>query len=167
MDYTTGIGLPLMLLSSLAFPALIAFIIYAVVKKSQPNHSNSKPNHSNNKPIHSMVRNIIVSLVLLSATISGLISLTNLPAKILMVKSEAVNFGFQVAFGAALIIAGALLKSKLPKNFLLVLGLFMIIIQTPYVFSSFGSYGALAVVFIAFVALVAGTVILTKRHQHE
>ncbi len=160
MDYTDVIGLPLLLLSYLAFPALIAFIIYAIVKKNKPNHSNNKLNHS-------MLRETITGLVLFSATISGLISLTYLPEKVLMISSESVNFGVRVALGVALIIVGALLKSKLQKNFLLVLGLLMILLQMPYIFNNFGSYGALVVIVIAFVVLVGGTVVLTKRHQHE
>jgi len=94
-------------------------------------------------------------------------SLTYLPDKVLMISSESVNFGIRVALGVALIIIGALLKNKLQKNFLLVLGLLMILLQMPYIFNNFGSYGALVVVAAAFVALVGGTVILTKRHQHE
>ena len=155
MDYT----FLLIFLGSLAFPALIAFIIILIVKKSVPNHSNNKPNHS-------MVRETITGLVLFSAAISGLMSLTYLPDKVLMISSESVNFGIRVALGVALIIIGALLKNKLQKNFLLVLGLLMILLQMPYIFNTFGSYGALVVAAAAFVTLVRGTVILTKRHQH-
>ncbi len=141
------------LLSLLAWPALVAYIIYLAVNMSKKNHS--------------MVRETITGLVLLSATISGLISLTYLPEKVLMISSDALNFGVRVALGVALIIVGALLKNKLQKNFLLVLGLLMIISQVPYIFSNFGSYAALAVVATAFIVLVGGTVVLTRRHQHE
>jgi hypothetical protein len=95
-----------------------------------------------------------------------LVGLTFLPNKILGIESNALNFGIRIAIGVVLIIIGVIMKSKIQRNFILVLGLILIFLQSSYVFENFGSYGALIVVTMAFFALIIATVLLTRKHSN-
>lgn len=137
----------------LAVPALLAFIVYLVVQAAQKKFT--------------VVRTAIVGFVMVSAFVTGAISLLLLPDKVLNIKSEPIVFGVRVAFGVAIILIGLLLKNKLQKYFLLILGMVMLIAQAPYVINNYGSYGALIIVGLAFIALIVATILLTRKHGHE
>ena len=139
-------------LSVLIYPAAIIMIVYFAVNGTKKGHS--------------MSREAMIALILLSATVSGLVGLTFLPNKILGIESNALNFGIRIAIGVVLIIVGVIMKSKIQRNFILVLGLILIFLQSSYVFENFGSYGALIVVTMAFFALIIATVLLTRKHSN-
>ena len=140
------------LLYSLALPAVIVIIIYLAVNGTKKGHSIS--------------RDVMIAIILLSATVSGLVGLTFIPNKLLLINSHSLSFGIRIAMGAALIIIGVLMKNKIQRNFILALGLILILLQSVYVFENFGSYGALIGVSMAFFALIIITVLLTRKHSN-
>lgn len=138
--------------SLLVYPAALIFIIYLAVNGTKKNHS--------------LARESMLALILLSATLSGLIGFMYIPNKLLGISSDSLNFAIRVAIGVAFILVGLAMSNKIQKNFMLILGLLMIIFQAAYVFNNFGSYGAFIVVAIAFVALIFATIYLTKRQSN-
>lgn len=149
MDYAA-----LIVLYSLCIPAALVFgIVYVAT-------------HANRKT--SLLHDIILSAVLISASIAGLIALFNIPTKLLMLTSDNLIFAVRVFIGVALVLIGLFLPNKIQKYFLMALGLFMLIVELPFVFTNFGSYGALLIVGVAFLALIGVTVWLTmKGAKHE
>jgi hypothetical protein len=148
-------------LSIFIYPAVIALIIYLVVKASQ------RKKTTTTEKTTTTVRTAIIGFIMVSAFVSGLLSLFLLPNKVFNVQSDSIAFGIRVATAVVLLVIGSAVKNKLQKYFLLVLGLFMLVSQAPYVFENFGSYGALVIVGIAFIALIVATIVLTKRHNNE
>lgn len=144
--------LALTALSVLIYPAALVMIIYFAVNGTKKGHS--------------MSREAMIALILLSATVSGLVGLTFLPNKLLGINSNSLNFGIRIATGVVLILFGILMKNKIQRNFILALGLILILLQSSYVFQNFGSYGALLVVALAFFALIGATIYLTRKHSN-
>jgi hypothetical protein len=140
-------------LSILIYPAIIALVIYLLVQASQKKKTT--------------VRNAIIGFIMISAFVSGTIALFLLPNKVFNVQSDAIAFGIRVATGVILLLLGLVVGNKLQKYFLLILGLFIMLSQAPYVISNFGSYGALIIVGLAFISLIIATIILTRRHSNE
>lgn len=106
---------------------------------------------------------IFLITIMTGAVLSGLISLFYLPTKLLNIDSENIASGIRMVSGVLLLIIGLILPSNLQKYFLMVMGLLMIAIQLPFIFTNFGSLGAFVLVGLAFVALVIVTIWLTKR----
>lgn len=135
------------------YPAIIALVIYLLVQASQKKKTT--------------VRNTIIGFIMISAFVSGTIALFLLPNKVFNVQSDAIAFGIRVATGVILLLLGLVVSNKLQKYFLLILGLFIMLSQAPYVISNFGSYGALIIVGLAFISLIIATIVLTRRHSNE
>lgn len=140
-------------LSILIYPAIIALVIYLLVQASQKKKTT--------------VRNAIIGFIMISAFVSGTIALFLLPNKVFNVQSDAIAFGIRVATGVILLLLGLVVSNKLQKYFLLILGLFIMLSQAPYVIDNFGSYGALIIVGLAFISLIIATIVLTRRHSNE
>ena len=64
------------LLYSLALPAVIVIIIYLAVNGTKKGHSIS--------------RDVMIAIILLSATVSGLVGLTFIPNKLLLINSNSL-----------------------------------------------------------------------------
>ena len=160
MDYLISI------VSVFIYPALVALIIFVAVKASRKRTNTTSTSKSASKPT-SPVRSAIIGFIMISAFVAGTISLYLLPNKVFNVQNDSIAFGVRVATAVVLLVIGLALKNKLQKYFLLILGLFMLITQAPYVFENFGSYGALVIVGLAFISLIVATIVLTKRHNNE
>jgi hypothetical protein len=129
-------------------------LVYVAVKASKNSYKTT------------IVRGLVISLVIISAIPAGLIATYYLPTSVLNFGADA-TFGTRLTIGSVMIIAGIFLKSKTQKYFLLFLGLAIVLMQIPYVWSAYGTKGGLVTVAAAFVALVAGTIWLTLRGKNE
>lgn len=150
MDHTA-----LIVLYTLCLPAAVVFgAVFLATHSSRKNAS--------------LLHDIVLAAVLVSAAIAGLIALFNIPTKLMMLTSDNLIFAVRVFIGVAMVLIGLFLPNKIQKYFLMALGLFMLIVELPFVFTNFGSYGALLIVGIAFLALVGVTIWLTTRgKKHE
>ena len=143
------------LIFSLAIPAAIIFAIMYLATH-------------NNRRRTSMLHDVFLVAILVCASISGVVALYYLPTKLLGVTSENIIFAVRVSLGVLMLIVGLLSPNKIQKYFLMILGIFMLLIEMPFVFTNFGSYGAFILVGLAFLALVGITVWLTlKGNKHE
>lgn len=144
-----------MLIQILMIPtALIFAIVYLATRR--------------NRRQSSMLHDIFLVAILISASISGLIALYYLPTKLLGITSENIIFGIRVVLGVLMLITGLFLPNKFQKYLLMLLGIFILLVESPFVFSNFGSYGAFILVGIAFMALVGVTIWLSIRGgKHE
>lgn len=142
----------LSLIFSLAIPAAIIFAIVYLATH-------------NNKRRTSMLHDVFLVAIIVCASVSGAVALYYLPTKLLGITSENIIFGIRVSLGVLMLIIGLVLPNKFQKYFLMLLGLFMLLVELPFVFTNFGSYGALVLVGVAFIALIAITVWLSTRGQ--
>lgn len=133
---------------------VIALVIYFAVNANAKSHT-------------TVVRGIVISSVVLAAVPAGLIASYYLPIKLLNLGDDAA-FGMRLTIGSIMILAGVFLKNKTQRYFLLLLGLAIVLLQVPFVFSAYGTRGGLVTVAIAFMVLIVATIWLTLRGKaHE
>ena len=132
----------------------LILLVYAIVKATNSNINTT------------LVRGIVITLVIISAIPTGLITAYYLPTNVLNLGPDA-TFGMRLTIGSVMIISGIFLKNKTQKYFLLILGLSIVIFQVPYIWNAYGTKGGLVTVALAFVALISGTIWLTLRGKHE
>lgn len=111
----------------------------------------------------SMLHDVFLVAIIICAGVSGVVALYYLPTKLLGITSENIIFGVRVSLGVLMLIVGLVLPNKFQKYFLMLLGLFMLLVEMPFVFTNFGSYGAFILVGAAFIALIGITVWLSTR----
>jgi len=133
---------------------VIALVIYFAVNANSKSHT-------------TVVRSIVISSVILAAVPAGLIASYYLPIRLLNLGDDAA-FGMRLTIGSIMILAGVFLKNKTQRYFLLLLGLAIVLLQVPFVFSAYGTRGGLVTVAIAFMVLIIATIWLTlKGKPHE
>ena len=135
---------------SLAVPAAIIFAIVYLATH-------------NDKRRTSILHDVFLVAIIVCASVSGVLALYYLPTKLLGFNSENIIFAIRVSLGVLMLIIGLALPNKFQKYFLMLLGLFILLVELPFVFTNFGSYGALILVGVAFITLITITVWLSTR----
>ena len=160
------VAIILSILFSIALPVIVIVVIVRLVT----NHGQKGASGGTgiNASIHELTpRHVTLGIVLSAAAYAGASALYVLPTWLLVMTSESSIFAVRLIAGLAVLVAGLLLlKNRLVSILLMVVGVFTILLATPYIFTNFGSAGALTVIFVVLLALIGLAVYFsTKEHK--
>jgi hypothetical protein len=143
----------------LALLIIAAIIIFIIVKANTEDNNLLEPRAAD-------FRDLLLALVAVSAGYSGGAVLYYLPPAVFGNEADNAVFAGRLVLGVLLLILGLLLK-KVTGIFLMIMGIFGLLLAAPFVFNNLGSAGALVAVVIAFAVLVFFTVRFNKKNQHH
>lgn len=91
----------------------------------------------------------------------------NLPLVLFEESAEGAHFAMRLVVGIAMIISG-LVMAGITGKFLIVLGVFPVLMATPFLFKETNSSLILAaVVALVFLALIGTTIYISKKEERE
>jgi hypothetical protein len=110
-------------------------------------------------------RDLVVGILALITGYVGIISLYRLP-EVFLSESESAMFATRMVAAVACLVAGAFLR-ELTGKLLMVVGLLLVIISSPFIFDNLGSKAAYVFVLLSFLTLIGVTVYLHNQREKK
>lgn len=119
----------------------------------------------NNVQAHQLaIKELIIFCLVIAAGYAGIIGLLAMPKNLMDLNSATAEFAFKIIAGVLLVLIGLPFKG-ITRMFLMIMGIIMLVIALPYVFTNLGSIGAFVLIALAMVGLVAATILLSRRER--
>lgn len=141
------------LLINFVLPIVVIYAIYRLVTRDK------------HEIRRAATRDLVIGVLALVTGYVGLISLYRLP-EVLLVESESAIFAMRLVAGVACLAIGAFMR-ELTGKLLMVVGLMLVLISSPFIFENLGSKAAYVFVLIAFLALIGLTVYMHNKNERK
>jgi hypothetical protein len=139
------------LLINFLLPIVVIYGIYRLITRDRVNSRQA------------VTRDVVIGVLSLLTGYVGVISLYRLP-EIFLIESGSAVFAMRMVAGIVCLATGAFLR-ELTGRLLMVIGLVLVLISSPFIFENFGSKAAYVFVLASFVALIALTVYLHNQNE--
>lgn len=140
---------------TLIFNFLLPLVVIYAIYRLLTNGNNKRP----------IVREVVVWTLALITGYVGVVSLFRLP-EVFISDNESSVFAVRMIVGIGCLAAGAFVK-ELTGRLLMVVGLALVLIASPFIFQNFGDKATYALVLVSFAGLIGLIVYQHSRSEKE